>query len=229
MIRNADIVLVTNGTHLAAARRHRPRSDTQIVLVRNGPRKSAVGDRLPAIRLGELVDPGLVYVGALEPQDGVAQLPQILERLVVDQGLTGARMTIAGWGSELEVIRSDFASRHLLDRVRLLGRTPHEHVLRLIANADICVDPAPCNPFNHGTTMVKISEYLAFGRPTVSYALRETEHTAAGAVALVPCDHSGAFVRRVAELARSEEARAELLGGPCLVPTSCCGSIRPRI
>jgi glycosyltransferase involved in cell wall biosynthesis len=98
----------------------------------------------------------------------------------------------------------------LLDHVRLLGRTPHDEVLRLIANADICVDPAPCNPFNHGTTMVKISEYLAFGRPTVSYALRETEHTAGGAVCLVPCDDQGAFVRRIAELARSEEARTEL-------------------
>jgi glycosyltransferase involved in cell wall biosynthesis len=210
MIRNADIVLVTNGTHLADARRHRPRSDTQIVLVRNGPRKSAVGDGLPAIRPGELSDPGLVYVGALEPQDGVAQLPEILERLVVDHGLTGARMTIAGWGSQLEVIRSDFASRRLLARVRLLGRTPHEQVLQLIANADICVDPAPCNQFNHGTTMVKISEYLAFGRPTVAYALRETEHTAAGALSLVPCNDQSAFVTRVAALARSEETRTDL-------------------
>jgi glycosyltransferase involved in cell wall biosynthesis len=210
MIRNADIVLVTNGTHMAAARRRRPQAETQIVLVRNGPRKSAVGDRLPEIRPGELTDPDLVYVGALEPQDGVAQLPEILERLVVDHGLTGARMTIAGWGSELDGIRSDFASRRLLDHVRLLGRTPHQDVLRLIANADICVDPAPGNPFNHGTTMVKISEYLALGRPTVSYALRETEHTAAGAVCLVPCDDQDAFVRCVAELARSEEARAEL-------------------
>jgi glycosyltransferase involved in cell wall biosynthesis len=210
MIRNADIVLVTNGTHLADAQRRRPQADTQIVLVRNGPRRSAVGDQVPELRPGELTDPELVYVGALEPQDGVAQLPEILERLVVDHGLTGARMTIAGSGSELDVIRSDFMSRRLLDHVRLLGRTPHEAVLRLIANADICVDPAPCTPFNHGTTMVKISEYLAFGRPTVSYALRETEHTAAGAVCLVPCGDQGAFVRCVAELARSQEARAEL-------------------
>lgn len=210
MIRNADIVLVTNGTHLADARRRRPQAETQIVLVRNGPRKSAVGDRMPELRRGELTDPELLYVGALEPQDGVAQLPEILERLVVDHGLTGARMTIAGWGSELDCIRSDFAARRLLDHVRLLGRTPHDEVLRLIANADICVDPAPCNPFNHGTTMVKISEYLAFGRPTVSYALCETERTAAGAVCLVPCDEQGAFARRVAELARSEEARIEL-------------------
>jgi glycosyltransferase involved in cell wall biosynthesis len=210
MIRNADLVLVTNGTHRADARRRRPRSDTQIVLVRNGPRKSAVGGRLPAIRPGGLVDPELVYVGALEPQDGVGQLPEILKRLVVDHGLTGARMTIAGWGSELEVIRTGFASRRLLDRVRLLGRTPHDRVLRLIADADICIDPAPCNPFNHGTTMVKVSEYLALGRPTVAYALRETEYTAAGAASLVPCDDPGAFVTRVAELARSEETRAEL-------------------
>ena len=37
MIRNADIVLVTNGTHLEHARRRRPRAGTQLVLVRNGP------------------------------------------------------------------------------------------------------------------------------------------------------------------------------------------------
>ena len=156
------------------------------------------------------MDPKLVYVGALEPQDGVRQLPYVLERLVEDHGLTGARLSVAGWGSELDAIRSDFASRGLLDRVQLLGRTPHVDVLRLIADADICLDPAPATPFNHGTTMVKISEYLALGRPTVSYALHETAETAAGSVSLVPCNDPDAFVRRVAELAGSEEARTEL-------------------
>ena len=210
MIRSADIVLVTNGTHLEDVRRRRPRPGTQIVLVRNGPRQSTVSARPPGIRPGRLLDPHLVYVGALEPQDGVNQLPRMLERLVARHGLTGARLTVAGWGSELDALRSAFASRRLLHRVRLLGRTPHVDVLRLIAHADICVDPAPGTPFNHGTTMVKISEYLALGRPTVCYALRETAKTAAGAVSLVPCNDPDAFVRRAAELAAKGEARAEL-------------------
>jgi glycosyltransferase involved in cell wall biosynthesis len=210
MIRNADIVLVTNGSQLENVRRRRPRPGTQIVLVRNGPRQSTVSARPPPIRPGRLLDPKLVYVGALEPQDGVNQLPHMLERLVEDHGLTGARLSVAGWGSELDAIRSDLASRGLLHRVRLLGRTPHIDVLRLIADADICLDPAPGTPFNHATTMVKISEYLALGRPTVSYALHETAKTAAGAVSLVPCNDPDAFVRRVAELAGAEEARAEL-------------------
>jgi glycosyltransferase involved in cell wall biosynthesis len=209
MIRNADIVLVTNETHLEAARRDRPRPSTQIVLVRNGPRQSTVAGRQPTIRPGALADPKLFYAGALEPQDGVGQLPEILERLVVDHELAGARLIVAGSGSELDAIRRDFASRGLSDRVRLLGRTPHAEVLRLIGVADICLDPAPCTQFNHGTTMVKISEYLALGRPTVSFALRETERTAAGAVSLVPCDDLNAFVRRVAYLAGSEKARAD--------------------
>jgi glycosyltransferase involved in cell wall biosynthesis len=210
MIRNADIVLVTNGTQLDEACRRRPRPDAQIVVVRNGPRQSAMSGPPPSIRPGGLADPKLLYVGALEPQDGVNQLPEILQRLVADHGLTGARLTVAGWGSELDAMRSELWSRGLLDRVRLLGRTPHDQVLRLIADADICVDPAPCTPFNHGTTMVKISEYLALGRPTVAYALHETARTAAGAVCLVPCDDLDAFVHRIAELAGSEEARAEL-------------------
>ena len=210
MIHNAHLILVTNGTHLERVRRRGPRRGTRVVLVRNGPHRSTVSARPPAIRPGRLLDPKLVYVGALEPQDGVDQLPQMLERLVVDHGLTGARLSVAGWGSELDALRSAFASRRLLHRVRLLGRTPHADVLRLIADADICIDPAPGTPFNHDTTMVKIAEYLALGRPTVSYALRETAKTAAGAVSLVPCDDPDAFVRRVAELAGAEEARAEL-------------------
>lgn len=210
MIRNADLVLVTNGTHLEDAHRQRPRSGTRIVLVRNGPRQSTVSGRLPGIRPGALADPKLLYVGALEPQDGGDQLPEILERLVVDHGLKGARLTVAGWGTELETMRADFASRGLLERVQVLGRIPHVQVLRLVADADICLDPAPCNPFNHAATMIKISEYLALGRPTVSYALHETDKTAAGAVSLVPCGDLSTFARRVAELAGSEEARAEL-------------------
>ena len=210
MIRNADIVLVTNGTHLEDARRHRRRPGTEIVLVRNGPRQSTVTGRIPDIRPGKLADPKLLYVGTLEPQDGVDELPEILERLVVEQGLTGTRLTVAGWGSKLNALRSDFALRGLQDRVELLGRTPHMEVLRLIAEADICLEPAPGTPFNHGTTMVKISEYLALGRPTVAYALRETRETADGAVSLVQCDDLNAFVRRVAELAASEEIRLNL-------------------
>jgi glycosyltransferase involved in cell wall biosynthesis len=210
MIRHSDLVLVTNETHLNAARRRHPGPGTQIVLVRNGPRRSTMSGELPAIRPGELVDPKLFYVGTLEPQDGVDQLPEILERLIVDHGLTRARLTVAGWGSELDAIRADFASGGLMSHVRLLGRTHHPEVLRLIADADICLDPAPCTPFNHGTTMVKISEYLAFGRPTVAYALRETTNTAAGAVSLVPCGDLSAFAQRVAALAKSETARAEL-------------------
>ena len=210
MIRNADIVLVTNGTHLEWARRLAPRPDTQVVLVRNGPRRSAVAGRISPIRPGALADPRLLYVGALEPQDGVAQLPEMLERLATHHGMAGAQLTVAGWGSELEALRSDFAARGLLGRVSLLGRTQHADVLRLIRDSDICLDPAPCSPFNHCTTMVKISEYLGLGRPAVAYALHETAKTAAGAASLVPCGDLDAFVGRVAELSRSEDARAAL-------------------
>jgi len=210
MIRRADLVLVTNETHLEDAKRKCRSSNTRIALVRNGPRRSTVSQPPPAIRPGVLTDPKLVYVGALEPQDGGRQLPEILERLVVHHGLAGASLAVAGWGSELDAMRADFASRGLGDRVRLLGRIPHDEVLRLIAEADICLDPAPCTPFNHATTMIKVAEYLAFGRPTVAYALHETARTVAGAAELVPCDDLEAFVRCVAELSASEQSRADL-------------------
>ena len=103
-------------------RRHRPRDQRDCIWRMRGvaarePRRRSCssataresrpcGDRLPEVRPGELTDPELLYVGALEPQDGVAQLPEILERLVVDHGLTGVRMTLrAGVANSRHPIR----------------------------------------------------------------------------------------------------------------------------
>jgi glycosyltransferase involved in cell wall biosynthesis len=80
----------------------------------------------------------------------------------------------------------------------------------LLAEADICLDPAECTPLNHGSTMIKISEYLAAQRPIVAHELRETRFTAGDAALYAPCDGSEPLAGRVALLARDGELRARL-------------------
>ena len=119
-------------------------------------------------------------------------------------------MTIAGYGSELGPLRRRAGELGLADRITITGRLEHRHVLEVIAEADICLDTAECNELNHRTTMVKIAEYLSLARPTVAFALRETERTAAGAAALAPCGRWDRFAELIAGLASTEQHRRDL-------------------
>ena len=95
-------------------------------------------------------------------------------------------------------------------RVSFTGHVPHERVAALIAAADIGIDPAPGTELNHGSTMIKVAEYMGAGRPVVAYDLRETRRTAGEAALYAPCGELQAFVDLIADLARDGERRLRL-------------------
>jgi glycosyltransferase involved in cell wall biosynthesis len=207
--RTADLVLTTNDTQRDAVVATGRVGPEDVVIVRNGPLR-AVLDRASEPRPGRLSDPRLLFVGAVEAQDGVDWLPELMAALVRDHGLADAHLTVAGMGTRVTPVRDAFERAGLGAHATFTGRIEHDEVLARIGAADICLDLAPCDELNHRTTMAKIAEYLALGRPTVSFALRETQRTAGEAVRLVPCNDRPAYVRTVAELAADGEARAAL-------------------
>ena len=88
------------------------------------------------------------------------------------------------------------------DRVEFTGQVEHRRVPELIAAADICIDPAPCSELNHRSTMIKVTEYLAGGRPVVAFELTETRRTAEDAALYAPCGDLDGFARLIVRLAR---------------------------
>ncbi len=76
----------------------------------------------------------------------------------------------------------------------------------LLASAHVGLDTAPPTEVNHGSTMVKILEYLAVGLPVVASALRETKVTGGDAVVTVTEDSAQGFVEEIVELLGSAEA-----------------------
>ena len=210
-VRMADLTVATNESHRQAAIAAGANPD-RVIVVRNAIAESAY-ERARPLRRGSLDDPHLVYVGALGTQDGVVHLADVLRGVVEEHGLRRARMTVIGYGEEREPLERRVAEYGLRDRVSFTGRVPHDRVLEIVSDADICLDTAECTEFNHRTTMVKIVEYLALARPTVAFALRETRRTVEDAAALIECGDWAAFVATVAALARSEEQRDALAEG----------------
>ncbi len=198
-------MIVTNETQRQLAIERGARSPEDVTIVRNGPRVSEFPEP-PHGDPGALQAPKLVYVGTLDVQDGVLELPEILSA----DALRLAHLTIVGKGSALEELRARCRMAGVEDRVTFTGHVPHERVAALIAEADIGIDPAPGTELNHGSTMIKVAEYMGCGRPVVAYDLRETRRTAGDAALYAPCGERQAFVDLIGELARDGERRLRL-------------------
>ena len=128
-------------------------------------------------------------------------------------GSSRATLTVIGDGPSRPDLERRAVELGVADRLVLTGRVEHARVPALIAEADIAVDPAPGTPLNHGSTMIKVAEYLAAGRPVVAYDLRETRRTAGRGRALRAVRRSRVrsrpSSRRSPLTARSESASTE--------------------
>jgi len=198
-------VIVTNETQRELVISRGGRSPLDVTVVRNGPRALEFPEPLPA-RPGELSAPKLVYVGTLDVQDGVLDLPGLL----AEPTLHAAHLTIVGEGAAREELLVRCKQAGVQDRVIFTGHVPHEHVARLIADADIGIDPAPPTELNHGSTMIKVAEYMGSGRPVVAYDLRETRRTAGDAALYASGGEHQHFVELICELARDGDRRLKL-------------------
>jgi glycosyltransferase involved in cell wall biosynthesis len=209
-LRAADLVITTNESQRRVALERGRIAPGRIAVVRNGPRRATLGARTAA-RAGRLPDPQLVFLGTLESQDGVMDLPDILHAVDDALGSRAARLTVIGDGTQRAPLQQRCRAAGLGDRVRFLGRVAHERVPDLLATADICVDPAPPSPLNHRSTMIKIAEYLAAGRPVVAYDLLETRRTAGDAALYAPAAGGPrALAAHVARLAQDGAQREQL-------------------
>jgi glycosyltransferase involved in cell wall biosynthesis len=204
-MRVAHVVVAANESHRCVAIQRGQVDRKHVVVVRNAPQKDTIATG-SLTRKGVLKSPRLCYVGSLGSQDGVTILPEILKRLCS----SGSEpvLDLVGDGPELSTIKRLAQDHNVLDRIEFMGQVPHEEVPLILQEADICLDVAPCTPLNHQSTMIKIGEYLAAGRPIVTFALDETRYTAGNCALYAACDDVDAFCRSIMRLCEDEDLRA---------------------
>lgn len=170
--RASDAVLASNGSYrdLAIGRGKAAKED--VFVVRNGPDTEVFKSVLanPELKHGK---PHLVgYVGAMDVQDGLDILVDVASR-VKEMGRNDVHFTCVGKGPQLPRLRGMVREKHLEDTVKFTGFVPDNELLEILSTADICVNPdKPCE-MNSISTMIKIMEYMALGKPIVQFDSKE--------------------------------------------------------
>src|SRR5437879_8501220 len=98
----------------------------------------------------------------------------------------------------------------LNEAVTLTGWIPQEELEANLAAADICVDPDPSSPLNDVSTWIKIMEYMAFGKPIVTYDLKETRFSAQDAALYIEPNIEMEFAKGIAKLIDRPDLRSKM-------------------
>ena len=205
----ASLVVSPNESYAEIATGRGHKRAAEVIVVRNGP-PAAWLERTAPLREGKLDDPHLLYVGEIATQDGVEALAEVVALLTHEHGLAGARLTIVGDGPALPLVEARLRKAGVADRVTVTGWVTPDQVPELIATADICVDPAPATDLNDRSTMTKVAEYLAVGRPTVAFDLLETRRTAGETALYARPGDTADLAALVAALAGDPDRRTSL-------------------
>jgi glycosyltransferase involved in cell wall biosynthesis len=208
--RFSDVVMATNASYRELAITRGGREPEDVFVVRNGPDAKAFKAVAPVSKLKYGKRYLVGYVGNMSTQEGLDILLDVALR-IKNLGRRDVHFTCIGGGPGLAELREAVQKRGLQDTVNFTGRIPDQQLLEILSTADVCVNPdKPCE-MNNISTMIKIMEYMALGKPIVQFDLKEGRFSAMEA-SLYARNEAGAedFAEKILFLLESCEARKRM-------------------
>ena len=199
-VKCADVVIATNESYRQVDIERNGASPDRVFIVRNGPDARRVRLTEPDPRLRSLNKKVLVYVGAMNPQDGLEYLLTAISHLIHDLKRTDFHCILIGSGDSLDALRAQATTLGIDECVEFTGFIPDDDLVRYLSTADICLDPNPSSPLNDVSTWIKVMEYMALSKPVVSFDLKETRVSAGDAAVYVTPNDERAFAAAIAGL-----------------------------
>lgn len=175
--RFSDVVMSTNYSYRDVAVTRGGRAPEDIFVVRNGPDLRTFKAVSPndAVKYGKRYLVG--YVGVMSVQEGLDILLDVAQH-IKSLGRKDVHFTCVGGGPAVPGLRKMTQDKNLEDIVNFTGRVPFEQLMEILCTADVCVNPdKPCE-MNDMSTMIKIMEYMALGKPIVQFDLKEGRFSA---------------------------------------------------
>ena len=208
--RTADISIATNESYRAIAIERGGMAPERVFVVRSGPDLSRLQIRPPveALKRGRRFLVG--YVGVMGKQEGVDHLLRAAHYLIRIRNRSDIHFGLVGGGTELDELRRLAADLGIDDHVTFTGRAPDGDLLDMLNTADICVNPDIVNDMNDKSTMNKIMEYMALGKPIVQYDMTEGRFSAQDASLYAKPNDIEDFARKIEQLLDAPEMRQRM-------------------
>jgi len=195
----ADVAIVTNESYKQVAVTRGKKHPDKIFIVRNGP---------PLAYQTLEPDPELVrrakylvgYIGTIGPQDGLDYWMRAIREMVFTIGRRDFLAVIIGSGDALTGVQALAKELQIEAYVLFTGRLSELESRKRLSAVNICVQPDPLSPLNDKSTMNKLMEYMALGKPTVAFDLVETRFSAQNAALYVKPNDELEFAEKVSWL-----------------------------
>lgn len=171
--RIADISIATNESYRTIAIERGGMSPERVFVVRSGPNldRMKILPPNPALRRERKYLVG--YVGVMGQQEGIDYLLRAVRYIVHEKGRTDVHFGLVGGGTALEEMKRYAADLGVDAYVTFTDRVPDQELLEMLNTADVCVNPDIANDMNDKSTMNKVMEYMALGKPIVQFDLTE--------------------------------------------------------
>lgn len=195
----ADIVISTNESYKQLALKRGSKHPDQVFIVRNGPPLSF--QPVPAsLQLARRASHLIGYIGTMGPQDGVDYWLRAIREMVFTLGRRDFLAVIIGSGDAAPSLHALAKELGIEPNVWFTGRVPDLEARTYLSTVTVCVHPDPSSPLNDISTMNKMMEYMALGKPTVAFDLLETRFSAREAALYVRGNDELEFARQVSWL-----------------------------
>jgi glycosyltransferase involved in cell wall biosynthesis len=203
-------IISTNESYRAKAVAVEPAYASKTFVVRNGPDTRRFRRREPRPELKRGRHYLAAYIGVMAVQDGVEYIIRAIDELVHGRLFTDLIVYLIGDGDDQPRLRKLVSDLNLDGYVVFTGRIPDEPALDILSTADVFLSPDPQNPLNDVSTMTKVMEYMAMGRPIVSFDLKEARYSAGGSALFVRSNDATAFADGIIQILDDPEGSARM-------------------
>lgn len=208
---SADVVMATNESYRSIARGRGGMAGERVIVVRNGPELGSFRPVAPVPALKDGFAHLVCYLGIMGEDDGIEAAVEAMRYVIAERGRDDVRFVLIGDGAMRGWAVRRIEELGLGRQVTFTGRLPEADVLAYLSTCDLGMSPDACTPVNSLSTMNKVMEYMALGKPVVSFDLKEARVSAGDAGTFVPCGDAHAFGRAILDLL-DDPARCARMG-----------------
>jgi glycosyltransferase involved in cell wall biosynthesis len=201
----SDHVIATNESYKRIALSRGGFAPDEVTVVRSGPTKDWADDVVRA-DWHEGHEFLLGYVGVMGRQEGIEYLLEAVSLLVHEMNVD-VHLALVGSGPDRDRLEDLSRTLGVAEHTTFHGRLPDADLKSILVDADVCVNPDEVNPMNDLSTMNKIVEYMALGRPIVQFDVREGRFSAGDASLYASANDSREFALQIRKLLDNPDLR----------------------